>query len=411
MVAKDLTQIKELIKRQDLKRADMLVSKLLRSAIPAEAVPSAIMCKAEVRLLQGRADDVITLIKELDEYIDNPISYIKAQEMLADAHLMRYENAHAGFANRNDLTIAMSVYENILDICPRYENSGWIHYQRGRIFLAQNETQQAQQALRQALFSASILATLTAYCFERLAFIAHYEDRDYYQAGVLLDKALHTYPEHANPDWLARLYLMRSRVLRNISVREAEKSALDGLKIARQLASQPISIDKMLVGEALFSLAELLCGEPKRQKDVVTYLQEFFQTQRTPLGVDVTWSRAYEMLGNAHLQLGDYDSAIRAYESVLLFNPDYPWLESLYLCVSRAKLGLGNYEGVIQTIDTLLKQAESDNHAVSDYRVFLLQADAYKELAQHVQMREAVMKAVEIAHVDLVDEIKNQYLS
>jgi tetratricopeptide (TPR) repeat protein len=420
---KVLITIKQLIDAGDLKRADTQVAKLLRygafnidpddsmSALSTKVTVQLLLYKARIRLLLHRPDDAIANIEALQErYSSLPDDiFVQTQEVLADAYLNLYENAQVGFANRSDLMSASRTYEAIMRDYPRYENIGWVVYQYGRVLLTQGLLNEAKQSFHDALFKASEFAFLVSYCYERLAFIAYYEERQAYDADVLLEKALHTYPADADESWLVRLLLMRSRILRKQSIAKAEQYALEALQLARRMTSQVLVLDNNILGDTLFVLAEILHETLDRPKDIVMYLQEFVQTQRPPLGVDVTWSRIYEMLGDAHLLLRDYGAAIKAFEQALQYNPDHPWLESMYYRVAQAKYHLADVDGAYTTLESLVEQMVYDQQQITDYRVYLLMADIRRQRNAQDFAHDMVQQALSLAPVDIVPKIRKQY--
>jgi len=96
-------------------------------------------------------------------------------------------------------------------------------------------------------------------------------------------------------------------------------------------------IEKRSLSEAILNITELLSSIQGHDKQALAYLEQFTQQTKRPPGADVTWSRVYEMRGNAHFTLGQYDDAISDYVTALQFNPDHPWELSLYQQIARCQ--------------------------------------------------------------------------
>ena len=75
---------------------------------------------------------------------------------------------------------------------------------------------------------------LTSYCYERLAFIAFYEQRDLIAALGFVGKAIDTYPTSANQAWLVQVYILRSRIYKD---RREYKAALEVAEDAVSIAN------------------------------------------------------------------------------------------------------------------------------------------------------------------------------
>jgi tetratricopeptide (TPR) repeat protein len=150
------------------------------------------------------------------------------------------------------------------------------------------------------------------------------------------------------------------------------------------------------LAEALLTAGELLTLVERREKDVITYLEQFLQITRRPLGVDVTWSRVYEMLGDAYFRVGRYEDAVTAYNAVLQFNPYHPWEISIYYRIGRAYYFHGNYAKSVDAIQHALRIAETDGHEL-DYHLYDIYGNAYFALKRYDKAAEAYAAALRLA--------------
>jgi len=316
--------IVQAISDKDLKRAEVSVARLLKNDLSESDRARTLIYRARVRLLGLRPDDAMADIHEALDADEHIKQHPYTIEVLADTHFQRFEIASAGFSDRQDVIQAQAYYHQIIQEHPDYENLGWIYYQLGRTQLVANEPAQAKQSFQQGLFQPSWNKALTAYCYERLAFIAYYEQRAPREALTLIDKTLHTYPAEESRTWWIQAHLMRTKILQDLDIERAIRSA----RYIVGQASDPI-YNKAVLAEVLFASAEMYAKSPGYERDAIGALQQFLQISRKPVGVDVTWSRAYEMLGDAHFTLGQFDQAMSAYQLCLQYNPYHPWEEAI----------------------------------------------------------------------------------
>jgi tetratricopeptide (TPR) repeat protein len=400
--------IETLLAKKEIKKAEILIAKHLRSDPVGQDQVRMLLLRAKTRLLSARPedsiDDLLKIRATAPETFDNPV----ALELLADCYFARFELATVGFAERSDAHQAYIAYQEIISKFPRYENLGWVHYQLGRILLTQNQSEQAEEYFREALFASSTVAALTAYCYERLGFIAFYEWRDANKSLGFLNKAIDTYPVSEDRVWLVQVHILRSRVLREMRNYE---QALTAAEMALMVASSDVSDDKMSLAEALLTTGELLSDIEGRERDVVNNLQQFLQVSRKPLGVDVTWSRVHEMLGDAHFKLGQYEAAVTAYNAVLQYNPYYPWEVSLYYRIARCLYQQREYNRAIDAINQMLNAAKAEGQRVDDYRVYDVLGNAQFALGRYDKASEAYRLALTMApaNADNIDKIKTYY--
>jgi tetratricopeptide (TPR) repeat protein len=383
--------VDEFIHKGDIKKAEVVIAKILRADLLPKDRGQILIRRARTRMLSARPDDALEDLLTARSMLPDVFEEANLLELLGDCYFTRFELASVGFADRNDKTSARNVYQQILQVNPQYDNIGWIHYQLGRILATSNEITQAVEHFHQSLLSPTHVTALTAFAYERLGFIAFYEQRDLNKSIAFLNRAVDTYPAAENRRWLVQVQLLRSRVLRargdfQLSQIAAEMAVLTANVIA----------DKVVISEALLAIGELLAEIEGHDREVINYLQQFIQSSKKPLGVDVTWARVNEMLGNAHFNLGQFENAVSAYHSVLQYNPDYPWEVSLYYRIARCYYQQGAYTEAIQAIQNALEAAVSDEHPIDDYRVFDMLGNAHFALKRYDKAIEAYQTAIQM---------------
>jgi tetratricopeptide (TPR) repeat protein len=390
---KEFQQIETLINGREVKKADILIARLMRSNLSADNMATLFMFRARTRLLAGRPDDAIDdlssaekLKPELEMHSDRFL------ELWGDAHFSRFELASVGFADRADTVRAQQAYEQLLLQDPHYSNIGWVRYQQGRIYLTQNNAIRAEECFHDALISASHVRYLTAYCYERLGFIAFYEYRDIKRALAFFDRATDTYPHTEDSYWLVQINILRSRVYNAAGQSDL---ALESAEVALKIASKS-NTEKGSLSEAILNITELLSSLQGHDKQALAYLEQFTQQTKRPPGADVTWSRVYEMRGNAHFSLGQYDNAISDYVTALQFNPDHPWELSLYQQIARCHYKKHAYSETVDSINRLLNLAQQDGMNVEDFRVYELLGGALFALKRYNEATEAYQSALKI---------------
>lgn len=395
-----LQMIGDLLARHEIKKAEISAARLLRTPLAESDKSSALVLRARARLLSGRPDEALDDLKAAFQLTPERSQQPQMLELLADCHLLRFEMASVGFADRSDTDQAYNAYYRIVTQNPRYPNIGWVYYQLGRIALTNNDIPEADRLFRQSLFTPSHVAALTAYCFERLGFIAFYEKRDMETALGLVDKAIFTYPSAERPAWLVQVHILRSRILRAMG---QYHEALAAAEVAVTIGSNGGAEDRSVWAEALLAAGELASGLPDRQRETVTHLQQFLQISRKPLGVDVTWSRVYEMLGDAYFALSLFEQASGTYRSALQYNPDHPWETSLLHRIARACYHQQNYEEAVAAIQQLIRTAQADGEPVTDYQVYDILANALFAQGRYSEAVSAYQAALDLAPPNAVD--------
>ncbi len=404
----EIQQIKTLIANRDIKRADIVIARLLRLDLTPSELRSLYMLRARTRLLSGRPEDAIddlTFSQKLGQ--ENDDTDLDLLELFGDAYFARFELASVGFADRTDALRAQQAYERLITLDPDYSNLGWIYYQQGRIQLTQTNIAVAEGYFQKALLSASHVRALSAFCYERLGFIAFYETRDLPKSLTFLERAINTYPHDEDGHWLVQVHILRSRVFKTIGDTDsALRVAEAGLKIAS--GSQ---IEKRSLSEAILNITELLSGLQGHDRETLAYLDQFTQQTKRPPGADVTWSRVYEMRGNAHFALGKFDDAISDYTAALQFNPDHPWESFLYQQIARALYQKRSYSEAIEILNKLLNTAHDDGHLIVDFRVYDLLGNAFFALKRYTEAIQAYQSALLIVppNTDSRNKIQSYY--
>jgi tetratricopeptide (TPR) repeat protein len=170
-------------------------------------------------------------------------------------------------------------------------------------------------------------------------------------------------------------------------------AALQEAETALQIAS--MGRNKISLTEALLANGELLAEVRGRERDVIETLERFLQVSKRPPGMDVTWSRVYEMLGDAYSTINEHEKAISAYYSVLAYNPYHPWEVSVYYRIGRAYYRKENYAKAVDTIAHALHLAE-DNPSLVDYRLYDTYGGALFALSRFTEAADAYTHALNL---------------
>lgn len=398
--------VDELLNKRDVKRAEVLIARMLRDELSVQERASLLIARARARLLSARVDDALEDLQRARELMPEDFDAPSMLELLGDTHFARFELASVGFADRSDTAQAHAAYERILTEFAQYPNRGWIHYQRGRVHLTENQVDEAVECFQQALLAPSSVPALTAYSYERLGFIAFYERRDFERAVSFLNKAIATYPTSEDRLWLVHVQTLRSRVFREM---HNFSDAIDAAYTAINVAGS--SEGKAGLTDALLAAAETLAPLDGHEKEVIAHLHHFIQISKKPLGIDVTWSRIHEMLGDAYYKTNQLQNAVSAYQAALQFNPYTPWEQSLRYRIARTLYQTGDYERAIQAIQTMIDAAHADGQAVDDYRAYSILGNACFALGRYPEAAAAYQNALSIApsNAEGLDKIRQYH--
>ena len=397
-----------LLANNEVKKAEITLARYLRSSLPGRHEHGeALALRSRIRLRSARPDDALADLHAAKDLQPLILEKPEMLELMADCYLARYELASVGFADRQDTNKANEIFHQLLATYPEYPNRGWVYYQLGRVALLGNDIEGAEKHFLDALLNPSSVRALTAYCFERLGFIAAYEKRQLDFALGLLDKAIYTYPAAAASGWIAQVYVLRSRVLRE-DRRYAE--AVGAAEAAIQIAMGN-SEDEGILLDALLTVAELLSRFEQRERDTIAYLQQFMQISKNPPGIDVTWSRVHEMLGDSYSRLAQYTEAAEAYEAALRYNPDHPWEDSLQFRIARCYYLNNNYSAAISAIEQLINARNGDGEHIQDYHVYDVLGNAQFATGRYADAMKSYQIALDLApaNTEEVEKIKKYY--
>ena len=144
---------------------------------------------------------------------------------------------------------------------------------------------------------------------------------------------------------------------------------------------------------------------------MIAHLQHYIQISKKPLGIDVTWSRIHEMLGDAYFASNQLQTAVAAYQAALQFNPYTPWEISLHYRIARTYYQLGEYEKAVSAVNRLFQAAEADNQTVGDYRVYHILGNAHFALHSYPAAAAAYQTALAIApsNLESVEKIRQYH--
>lgn len=400
-----LEAVDQALESNDLRKAEVTIARLLRSDTLTDLRAQLLLRRARVRLLSGRPDEALEDSQEVIALMPSLGEMPEVKMTLGDIYLTRFVLAEVGFAVRNDTDRALEYYNEVLARHPHFKQRGWVYYQRGRIYLSENRVDEAVADFEDGLRRERRPYALHAYCYERLGFIAVFEKRDVTQALNYFNQAIDAYPAGENAAWLVQVHILRSRALRELGDYEAALTA----------ASQALnSLDttapnyRDTLTEAHLAVGEILALIPRRESESIEHLLEFLQASKRPMGVDVTWSRVYETMGDLYFKLEKPEQAVEAYQACLTFNPLHPLAVNVQYQIARCYYRMRQYEQVITAIDRLLETAESDMQWIGDYRVFNVLGNAHFALEQYHKATQAYRRAVELAppNAEGLDKIK-----
>jgi tetratricopeptide (TPR) repeat protein len=389
-----LAAIDQRIASGDARRAEIQLGRLLRDELDPVTRSEILVRRARARLLLSRPDEALVDMHTALDLAPDLLRLNDMQCLLGDIHLLRFELAAVGFAERTDTDRALQAYQTIMQRDPLYANSGWVLYQWGRLLLSRDQMDEAYARFSEALLNPTTSAVVTAYCHERLGFIELVERRDPAAALVQFNRAAIAYPREAPLSWMVRLHLHKARALREQTrFDEAAEAALTARRLLKPLDPEY----RALASEVSLMLGETLAKTPGNEREAVEYLSQFLQLSRKPQGIDVTWSRVHETIGELWFQVEAYDAAIEAYRQALAYNPYHPLEVLVNYQIARANFRRKEYREAIAFVNAMLKAAESDGQSVTDYRVYSMLASAYFALGNFAQAAEAYKQALHLA--------------
>ncbi len=403
-----LAQIDECLMVGDGKRAEFQIARLLRSELPPPDRANLLLRRARARLMTERPDEALEDLQTGRALAPEAWEQPDVQELLADAYFSRFELAPVGFAERADADRAKEIYRVITEQHPTYPNIGWIMYQWGRVLLSENMVDAAAEKIQEALLKPSSIPTLTALCYERLGYIYLVDKRDPATGLSFFSRAANTYPLGEPSGWLVRLHLLRSRAFREENRYDL---ALQAAQTALATVNSAEPDYRVTLTDAHLALGEILASIPDHEREAVEHLLQFLQHSRRPQGVDVTWSRVHETLGDLYFGLERYESAIVAYHNALDYNPYHPWEIVLHYQIARSYYRLRAYEKTIATVEHMMEIAAAEEQPITDYRVYGVLANAYFALEHYAEASAAYERAVDLAppHAENLDKLQTYF--
>jgi tetratricopeptide (TPR) repeat protein len=379
-----------LLHKRDYRRAEVLVAKQLRVVSDTPIRIRWLVARARLRMQNNRVDDALLDLEKIRTLQGGEIADPDLLLLFADTHLARYELATIGFADKADVEKAHHYCQQIIETYPSFDNLGWARYQLGRVLLIEYRIDGAVACFQSALLEASTRPALTAYCYERLGFINFYEMRQLENALQFFSKAVDTYPKTEPVHWLIHVHILRSRVLRELNRTE---DAVDAARLAVNIAA---SIDmKHILADALLTISEMLSSEPGRERETIAALQQFLQISKRPLGIDVTWARVHEMLGDAWYRSGHFVNAIAAFSAAITYNPYSPWEGSLHYRLARSAYQAGEFRRALQALDRMTKIIEADGEMQVDHHTDMLRGGCHFALTQYREAAAAYRRALD----------------
>ncbi|NDJ86277.1 MAG: tetratricopeptide repeat protein [Chloroflexi bacterium] len=395
MIKSQLATVDQALTENDLRKAEVMIARLLRNeGLTGEMRAHILIRRAKARLLSGRPDDALeeagTVLTLQADFEDHP----EVKALLGDIYFARFMLAEFGFADRSNTDMAKQYYNDIIHNYRRYNQIGWVYYQRGRIWLSENAVDDSIADFESSLQQAPDPPFLYAYCHERLGYVYLFEKRDPEAALVHFDQAIAHYPPQEPAGWLVQVHILRSRALREL---RAYEDALRAAHAALEALDPNAPDYRRTLTEAHLAIGEVLALIPGREAEAVEHLLHFLQNSKRPLGVDVTWSRVYETLGELSVKLERYEQAIEAFQASLEFNPYHPWEVNVHYQIARCHYRMRAYEKTISAIETMRDVAKHENQVISDYRVFNMLANAHFALEQYSKAAQAYRQAFELA--------------
>jgi tetratricopeptide (TPR) repeat protein len=381
-----LNNIDRALESDDLRKAESLITRLLKTGVSDDERAQVLLRRARTRFLRQHSEDALADIELAKEYFPpiQELAYTKA--LLGDIYFAKFMLAEVGFADRADTERASEYYNQVLENHPHFRQRGWVHYQRGCLYLTENKFEKAIQDFHAGLEHDNIPDFLHTFCYERLGF-AHLDQRNPKTALHYLDKALSTYPQGKNAAHLVMIHMLRSRTLRMMeNYEEALKAASEALKSLDTAA--PNYKEAFL--EAHLAMGEILANMPEREAEAIEHLIQYLQNSKRPLGVDVTWSRVYETLGELSLRLSRHEQAIEAFNAALSFNPYHPLELNVRYNIARSYYRMKAYEKAIAVIKQMQDIADEK---ITDYRVYYVLGNSYFALERYDDAAQAYREA------------------
>lgn len=389
-----LNEIDDALTQKEIKKAEVMLARLLRSKnFNSEERSALLIRRARARLEGARPDDALEDLQTAIALDKDQEKDVKTRILRGDIHFARFELAPFGFAERADTDMARDCYEEVIAIAPEHAQRSWVHYQLGRIHLSENNLPEASAHFQKAIEAPPYPANIHALSYERLGFIELFEHRNAEKSLEYFNHAIQTYPSGDDPGWIVQLYIRISRAYLELG---KHQEALDTARRALR-GIQDSGTHRGILPEAHFALGEVLAAMPGSEAEAIEHYLRFLQSSKRPPGIDVTWSQVNETIGNLSLRLERYPQAITAYEKAIEFNPYHPWEINLRYQIARCHYRMRDYERTIESVEKMKKLAESDNTPITDWRVHNLLGNAYFALEKYKLAADSYRHAIELA--------------
>jgi tetratricopeptide (TPR) repeat protein len=388
----ELSEIKQLIDQGKYKQAEKVISLTLGADLDFNR-KELLLLRGRVRLLTGRIGELISDISYLSNTNPSWLQEPSFIELVADANLAQFENANLGFRDTVSLQTAINLYKRLMDEFTNYENRGWVCFQLARTHLIQNKVGLAIEYFSTALSSRSTVKNLPALCYERLAFIAFYELRNFDEALGYINQALKSDSDDPRElDWRIQAQLLRARILHLLGCNWDSYNTLDN--VIHSISEQQTDSTAALA-EALLASAEITSDIDGLEHKTIHYLHHFMRIAKRPVGVDVTWSRVYELIGYSCFALNLFSEAEIALKTSLEFNPDHPWFSNISFLIARCYYNQSDFSRVIISIRSLQQRGIEDDPMLDQSLLYGMLGNALFATKHYGEAAEAYGNALE----------------
>lgn len=388
-----LRAIDEALENDDLRKAETLIGRLLKTPLADDEQAQTLLRRARTRFLRQYSEDALADIETATDLYPAVRELPYTKNLLGDIYFARFMLAEVGFADRADTDRALDYYSSILSLNPHYRQRGWVHYQRGCIYLTEHRIAEATGDFLAGLKRDNIPVFLHSFCYERLGFIA-LDQREPERALEYLAKAIETYPAGKNAAHLVQIHMLQSQAWQ---AQQKYKKALEAATSALNSLDTAAPNYREAFLEAHLAIGEIMAKMDGRESEAIEHLLQFLENSKRPLGVDVTWSRVYETLGDLSLRMNRNEQAIEAFYAALEFNPLHPMEVNVRYKIARSYYRQRAYEKAIAAISEMVQTADAENNAITDYRVYYVLANAYFALENYNQAELAYRHALDLA--------------
>ena len=388
-----LVAIDRALEDDDLRKAETLIGRLLKTPLSDDEQARVLLRRARTRFLRQFSEDALADITTATELFPDVQNLAYTKNLLGDIYFARFMLAEVGFADRADTDRALDYYSSILTTNTNYRQRGWVHYQRGCIYLTEHRIEEATTDFLAGLKRDNIPVSLHSFCYERLGFIA-LDQRKPEVALEYLAKAVDTYPTGKNAALLVQIHMLQSQAWQ--SLQQYEKALQAATNALNSLDTTAPNYREAFL-EAHLAIGEIMAKLDGREAEAIEHLLQFLENSKRPLGVDVTWSRVYETLGDLSLRMNRNEQALEAFYAALEFNPLHPMEVNVRYKIARSYYRMRAYEKAISAIGDMAETAESENQPITDYRVYYVLANAHFALENYREAERAYRHSLEMA--------------